>query len=74
MNELQKQVLEYFVKPARSWQMADHFPDYDRDEVHQALYSLVGAGLIYHIRGKTNDAVYMTTRAGKVLLLVDLLQ
>jgi hypothetical protein len=74
MNELQKQVLEYFKEPARSWQMAQHFPDYKRNEVHEMLYALVAAGLICHLHGTTNDAVYETTRAGKVLLLVNLLQ
>jgi hypothetical protein len=68
MNELQIKVLEYFAEPARSWQMAEHFPEYDRDEVHQALYALVKAGLIRHIRGRTNDAVYETTAHGKLLL------
>jgi hypothetical protein len=68
MNKLQIQVLEYFVAPRRSWRMAQNFPDYQRNEVHTVLYALVAAGLIRHIRGVTNDAVYETTRHGKALL------
>jgi hypothetical protein len=71
MNELQMRVLQYFAEPARSWRMAENFfPEYERNDVHETLYSLVGAGLIRHIRGKTNDAVYEATPHGKALLEV----
>lgn len=49
-------------------QAADEFPGFSRDELQEAAKGLVKARFIERVRGRTKNAVYITTPDGEATL------
>jgi hypothetical protein len=69
-------ILSFFTGAGRDMQEFDADPqtqvflaEYDRQQVHDLVYDLVDAGLLF-MRGATSGAVYRTTKAGRLVLPV----